>query len=141
MKLNQHGLKALYKGCIISYTLMILYLMFVWHRSPYPQNIVRLAPFVSTILFIKKSILWKSIIINIVGNVVMFIPFGTVGFVYPKYRRLKPLVIDFISAITVVEALQYFTRLGVFDVDDIILNTIGVIIGFKLMAWCRLNSL
>ncbi|WP_033398647.1 VanZ family protein [Riemerella columbina] len=123
------------------YTLFVLYLMFVWHRSPYSQNIVRLAPLASTILFIKKSILWKSIIINIVGNVVMFIPFGTVGFVYPKYRQLKPLVIDFISAITVVEALQYFTRLGVFDVDDIILNTIGVIIGFKLMTWYRLKSL
>lgn len=139
--MKRKDIKVVYQCCMLLYTGFLLYLMFVWHRSPYPQNIVRLAPLVSTILFIKKSILWKSIIINIVGNVVMFIPFGTVGFVYPKYRQLKPLVIDFISAITVVEALQYFTRLGVFDVDDIILNTIGVMIGFKLMAWCRLKSL
>jgi len=33
-----------------------------------------------------------------------------------------------------VEALQFVTRVGSFDVDDIILNTIGGIIGYLLFA-------
>ncbi|WP_316931252.1 VanZ family protein [Chryseobacterium sp. P1-3] len=32
------------------------------------------------------------------------------------------------------EALQYFTRMGIFEVDDIILNTFGVYLGWLL---CR----
>ena len=62
----------------------------------------------------------------------MFVPFGFLGWVFPKFNDLKTLLISFLSVLIVVEALQYFTRMGVFDVDDIILNTVGVCVGFWL---------
>jgi len=124
-------LKKLYKILIPFYTLFLLYLMFFgFGRSQYDINIVRLIPMFSTVGFVKQTILWKTIIINIFGNILMFVPFGFLGIVFPKLNQFWILILDFLFAIILIESLQYFTRLGVFDIDDVILNTVGVAIGF-----------
>jgi len=120
-----------YKYLMPFYSIFLLYLMFFgFGRSQYDINIVRLMPMVSTFSFIKETILWKTIIINVFGNIIMFTPFGFLGIFFPKLNDFKILIINFLSAIIIVESLQYFTRLGVFDIDDVILNTVGVAIGF-----------
>ena len=124
-------LKKLYKILIPFYTLFLLYLMFFgFGRSQYDINIVRLIPMFSTVGFVKQTILWKTIIINIFGNILIFVPFGFLGIVFLKLNQFWILILDFLFAIIIVESLQYFTRLGVFDIDDVILNTVGVAIGF-----------
>ncbi|MDV7697468.1 VanZ family protein [Chryseobacterium soli] len=128
-------LKKFYKIIIIPYTLFLLYLMFLgMGRTQYEDNLLTVAPVISTINFIKGCISWKDIIMIVAGNVVMFIPFGFLGWIFPQYKELKSLLFSFISAITIVEALQYFTRMGIFEVDDIILNTFGVFLGWMI---CR----
>lgn len=120
-----------YKFLIPFYTVFLLYLMFFgFGRSQYSINIVRLIPMFSTAGFIKETILWKTVIVNVFGNILMFIPFGFLGIVFPKLNNFKFLILNFLSAIVLIKSLQYFTRLGVFDIDDIILNTAGVSIGF-----------
>ena len=124
-------LKKLYKILIPFYTLFLLYLMFFgFGRSQYDINIVRLIPMFSTVGFVKQTILWKTIIINIFGNILIFVPFGFLGIVFPKLNQFWILILDFLFAIILIESLQYFTRLGVFDIDDVILNTAGAAIGF-----------
>lgn len=127
-------MKKLYKIIILPYTLFFLYLMFFgFGRTQFESHIVRLIPVVSTYKFVEKSLLWsnfESLLINIVGNIVMFMPFGFLGWIFPKFNNLKTLIISFLSVLIVVEALQYFSRLGVFDVDDIMLNSLGVCVGF-----------
>lgn len=124
-------LKKLYKILIPFYTLFLLYLMFFgFGRSQYDINIVRLIPMFSTVGFVKQTILWKTIIINIFGNILIFVPFGFLGIVFPKLNQFWSLILDFLFAIIILESFQYFTRLGVFDIDDVILNTVGVAIGF-----------
>lgn len=70
-------------------------------------------------------------IINLAGNVVMFVP---LGFFLPlvasscrKYRNHSLWVLAILLAI---ELLQLFTLLGSFDVDDFILNLAGAAIGY-----------
>ena len=124
-------LKKLYKILIPFYTLFLLNLMFFgFGRSQYDINIVRLIPMFSTVGFVKQTILWKTIIINIFGNILIFVPFGFLGIVFPKLNQFWILILDFLFAIIILESFQYFTRLGVFDIDDVILNTVGVAIGF-----------
>ncbi|WP_345205731.1 VanZ family protein [Chryseobacterium ginsengisoli] len=126
-------LKKFYKIIIVPYTLFLLYLMFFgMGRTQMEDNLLTMEPVFSTINFIKGCISWKDIVIIVVGNVVMFIPFGFLGWVFSKLKELKSLLFTFISAITIVEALQYFTRMGIFEVDDIILNTFGVFLGFLI---------
>ena len=126
-------LKKFYNLIIIPYTLFLLYLMFFgMGRYQYDDNIVRMQPIISTIWFIKGTISWFEIVKIVLGNIVMFIPFGFLGWFFPNLQDLKKLLIAFVSTIVIVEALQYFSRLGVFDVDDIILNTFGVYLGFLI---------
>jgi len=125
--------RKIYRIFILPYTIFLLYLMFLgFGREQHEANIVRLLPFVSTILFVQNTTSWESIIINLLGNIIMFIPFGFLGWLNAKYFSLKKLIVDFLSALIIVEALQYLTRLGVFDIDDLALNSLGVWIGFQM---------
>ena len=125
--------KKIYRIFILPYTIFLLYLMFLgFGREQHEANIVRLLPFVSTILFVQNTTSWESIIINLLGNIIMFIPFGFLGWLNGKYFSFKKLIVDFLSVLIIVEALQYLTRLGVFDIDDLALNSLGVWIGFQM---------
>ena len=125
--------RKIYCIFIFPYTIFLLYLMFLgFGREQHETNIVRLLPFVSTILFVQNTTSWESIIINLLGNIIMFIPFGFLGWLNAKYFSFKKLIVDFLSTLIIVEALQYLTRLGVFDIDDLALNSLGVWIGFQM---------
>ena len=133
--------KKIYRIFIFPYTIFLLYLMFLgFGREQHEANIVRLLPFVSTILFVQNTTSWESIIINLFGNIIMFIPFGFLGWLNAKYFSFKKLIVDFLSALIIVEALQYLTRLGVFDIDDLALNSIGVWIGFRMRKLFSVNE-
>lgn len=95
---------------------------------------------ISTFSFVQETILWKTIIINVFGNVIMFVPFGFLGIIFPKLNDFKTLIINFLFGIILIESLQYFSRLGVFDIDDVILNTVGAAIGFRIYKIFKLNN-
>ena len=125
--------RKIYRIFILPYTIFLLHLMFLgFGREQHEANIVRLLPFVSTVFFVQNTTSWESIIINLFGNIIMFIPFGFLGWLNAKYFSFKKLIVDFLSALIIVEALQYLTRLGVFDIDDLALNSLGVWIGFRM---------
>ncbi|SFN14805.1 VanZ like family protein [Chryseobacterium oleae] len=124
-------LKKFYKIIIVPYMLFLLYLMFLgMGRFQYDDNLITVEPVFSTIEFIHNTISWKDIVIIVLGNIVMFIPFGFLGWIFPRLRDLKILMYTFMASIVIVEALQYFTRMGIFEVDDILLNTFGVFLGW-----------
>lgn len=125
-------LKKIYKIIIVPYTLFLLYLMFLgMGRFQYEENLLTLEPVFSTIRFIQGPNRTIDIVTIVLGNIIMFIPFGFLGWIFPDLKKLKPLIFSFISCIVIVEALQYFTRMGIFEVDDIIMNTFGVYLGWK----------
>ena len=77
--------------------------------------------------------LLKHAIINLVGNVVMFVPLGWfLPGIWRVFRGFFKTVIFGISLICLVELLQYLTGLGSCDVDDLILNTVGIILGYSI---------
>ena len=129
-------MKKLFNILILPYTLALLYLMFFgFGRTQFEDHIVRLFPLVSTFNFAEHSLLWSnlnSLLINVFGNFLMFVPFGFLGWTFPNLNNLKSILFSFLSVLIVVEALQYFSRRGVFDIDDIILNSLGVCFGFWL---------
>jgi len=126
-------IKKFYKIIIVPYTFYLLYLMFLgMGRFQYEDNLLTLAPVLTTVRFIKETVSWRAIVIIVLGNIVMFIPFGFLGWVFPQLSDLKKLIFTFVSAIVIVEGLQYFTRMGIFEIDDILLNTFGVWIGWLI---------
>ena len=126
-------LKKFYQITIFPYTLFLLYLMFLgMGRYQYGENVIRIEPVYSTLAFISNTIRVWDILRVVIGNVVMFIPFGFLGWVFLKLKDFQSLIFIFVASIVIVEAMQYFTRLGIFEVDDILLNTFGVCIGYLI---------
>jgi glycopeptide antibiotics resistance protein len=71
---------------------------------------------------------------NLVGNIILFIPFG---FLLPllakKLFSLKAVIpLAFLLSLT-IETVQILTTIGRFDIDDLILNTIGAVIGYYIV--------
>lgn len=70
-------------------------------------------------------------IINLAGNVLLFIPAGVlIPKIWPKQRNFFCFFFSCFGIMFLVEVLQLFTLLGSFDVDDLILNLLGMTIGF-----------
>lgn len=68
--------------------------------------------------------------INLVGNVVLLIPVGfLIPFVYRSMTWKKCLTVA-VSVPLVIETMQTMLRVGIFDIDDVILNAFGVMIGY-----------
>ena len=74
---------------------------------------------------------------NLLGNILLFVP---LGYFLPSFfarERLRPeFTIPICMCISIaVEISQFMTRTGSLDVDDVLLNTIGGIIGYLIYAF------
>lgn len=70
---------------------------------------------------------------NIFGNVIGFIPLGFLWpCVFPKFRNLFFVVLICFECSLVIELIQLGCKIGSFDVDDLLLNTAGGLIGCVL---------
>lgn len=69
-------------------------------------------------------------VINIIGNIIALVPLGfMVPFVYSKIDWKKILLLATIVSLS-IEITQVILHIGIFDIDDVLLNALGVIIGF-----------
>jgi len=75
----------------------------------------------------------KFIVLETFGNIVLFMPFtAALSCVVQKRLSVFILIISLLLAILGVELLQYQFHIGVFDIDDIVLNFTGGLIGLLL---------
>ena len=76
---------------------------------------------------------------NIVGNIVIFVPLGAF---LPLFKKDKRFVLNFliISGISLlVELIQGLLAIGTFDIDDLILNSLGGLVG--ILAYKGLTAI
>lgn len=73
---------------------------------------------------------------NLFGNVIIFMPFGFFMPMASKYRSLFSTVFYSFGLSLCVETFQLVTKVGSFDVDDLLLNTIGGLAGYILFIIC-----
>lgn len=86
---------------------------------------------------------WDVTIINLLGNVVCFMPFGFLLPTISKKKALKNIFsVTFLAMIfsVFIESAQLITKVGAFDVDDIFLNTLGGALGYIAMKFTKLRK-
>ena len=117
----------------VIYIIFLVYFLFFseeYGRAAEAQRVYRynLIPFVEIRRFwiYREQLGTFAVFSNIFGNVIGFLPFG---FILPViFRRMNSgfliCVSGFILSLT-VEVIQLVTKVGCFDVDDMILNTLG----------------
>lgn len=79
---------------------------------------------------------FNTSMINLIGNIGVFIPFGIL---IPLLfgRRYSKFLSIFLRGLLVLEGLQLITRRGSFDIDDFLLNTVGATIGYGIYVIVR----
>ena len=68
---------------------------------------------------------------NVIGNILIFIPFGYFVSSYIKASKVSHILIVSVTTSLVVEFVQKYIGRS-FDIDDVLLNVTGAIIGFLL---------
>ncbi len=132
------------KTAFMLYVLIMLWLLFGqrlgWEvNGDYWDNVgnrYNLEPFLTIGGFIRSMLHPRSAeaffeaVKNLGGNVILFVPFGF--FIPAVSEKLKnPLSTALFGAVCIaaVEVIQLFTLLGKCDIDDLILNVIGIVTG------------
>ena len=68
---------------------------------------------------------------NIIGNILLFIPLGFMASILRKsFDKWWKACLLGIGVSMIIEIMQFFTHSGYSDIDDIVLNSIGCIVGF-----------
>ena len=108
----------------------------VLDRTPEPPNLV---PLRGLVLMLQRAIdvdhrfTWFIVAINILGNVLIFIPIGLLVSVLTPNRHKGWLAFLIGLAISLtIELIQLSFIIRVFDVDDLILNSSGAWLGFVI---------
>ena len=79
-----------------------------------------------------------AVFTNIIGNVLCFVPFGAIFPVLNrKTRHFVVVVLLSFQFSLIVECIQLISKVGSFDVDDLLLNTIGGMIGYLVFCVCN----
>lgn len=94
-----------------------------------PANLI---PFKSILPYLLGERGLLGAILNLGGNIGLLVPIGFLApLLYPKIGWPGIGLLAFISGLS-IELTQSIFRLGIFDVDDLLLNGLGVLAGYAL---------
>ena len=130
------------------YSILMLWLLFgrcgYVDGIPYLRQLkINLIPMRTLKLFFRllshhRPQLVRTAVINLAGNVVMFIPLGFfLPVLFRKLQKIWKSLLCVALIITAVEILQLLTLVGSCDVDDLILNLSGSVIGYGLYKFTK----
>lgn len=70
---------------------------------------------------------------NLVGNVVVFIPYGMLlPAIWKRFRNFADTFLAALLFSLAIEVFQLFSAFGAFDVDDVMLNCAGAVAGYLI---------
>ena len=76
--------------------------------------------------------------INIIGNISMFIPTGVImPILYKRLDCFWKVLLAGAGLSFVIEVIQLLFPGSVTDIDDLLLNTLGVAVGYGIYAACK----
>ena len=136
MTRNKIGKQAVLWLLFLAYLALLVYLMIfseAMGRTQGPRFSYNLVPFREIRRCLER---WEItgipyVLVNLVGNVAVFMPFG---YLLPKLlSRIRGFSLLFLCSFLtslLLECQQFLCQAGSFDVDDMILNTAGGLLGY-----------
>ena len=136
-------IRAFGKVLFISYVGFLIYFLFLaeWYgrteiSEEYRYNL-ELFKEITRFITYREQLGMFVVAANLLGNILIFVPYGF--FVSMAGRRRGFFKTFFFSMFLslAVETVQLITRVGSFDVDDILLNTVGGVLGYIVFVLCN----
>jgi len=116
------------------YTIALVILLFLRPTDQIYKSI-NLVPFTTLIFYLSGKVNWLIAFYNLAANIVLFIPYG----LFLRMKRFSQWKTLFIALLMIacIEVLQFIFHRGSMDIDDLILNLLGVYLGFVLFRFIR----
>lgn len=147
MSLNQKQkkiIRTLARICFGIYMVVLVYFLFFSERygradgnTEYHYNL-ELFKEIKRFIKYRDKLGVESFVVNIFGNIFAFSPFGfALPIISRKNRHFFNILLLSLEFSLVVEVLQLVFKVGIFDVDDLFMNTLGGIIGYFTFYVCN----
>lgn len=130
LRIGERILLGIYLACLI---------YFMFFSESYGRTAVNRDYHYNLVLFreIRRFIQYRHIVgttavlINVAGNVAVFIPLGlALPVLFERIHSFGQVLILSFATSLLAETMQLILRVGCFDVDDLLLNTVGGCIGY-----------
>ena len=145
LKMKKHRHLILGAVLFVLYLVLLTYFLFFAEemgRSPdaraeYSYNLT-LFKEIRRFLLYRNILGWRAVFLNIFGNVLAFMPFGFfLPVIWVRTRHWYITVLLSFAMSLLVETMQLVGKVGSFDVDDLLLNTIGGFAGYIIFVLAR----
>ena len=136
-------LRALGKVLFLLYIGFLIYFLFLaeWYgRTRIPEEYtynLELFREIKRFITYREQLGMFAVSANLARNILIFVPYGFFISMASKSRGFFKTLFFSMGLSLCVEIAQLFTRVGSFDVDDILLNTIGGVIGYIIFSICN----
>lgn len=103
------------------------------------ERTISIIPFKSVFEMVHDGVSAARVIENVLGNLAVFMPLGLLLPILTKDKSKKILLYGFVLSLF-IEVMQYILALGSSDIDDLLLNTLGAMVGYAIYKAVRRKS-
>lgn len=126
-----------YESFIVNaaWVLLVIYLVMVLSgtvifREAKPEMRYHLIPLV------RYTTIYDGFVADVLVNVCMLIPVGFLGAITFGHRNVLKVAVVGCLMSSIIELAQLLGRCGMCNIDDVIHNTIGCVIGYGIFTFC-----
>ncbi|ETI68259.1 VanZ family protein [Neobacillus vireti] len=128
--------KTILKSVIGIYSLGLFILLF-FRPANQEYSQINYIPFKTIMGFLSGDVNFLVAFYNLAANIFLFVPFGVAPLMLYKNPSRRQLWLVPVVVILLIETTQHLTRRGSADIDDLILNLLGVWMGYFLYPFIQ----
>lgn len=125
------------------YCFILIYILFLsrgamihYSYAQYFRQFTNFIPFKTIIEYVQRyhNGFRNLSVINLLGNFVLFMPMGALlPCVIHKLDRFWKVTLTVLGMVVMVEIVQGILRVGSVDIDDVLFNVVGAMIGYGII--------
>ena len=126
---------------LLAVYLLILFRITIFRSHTYPTDYaVNLSLFTDLVATYHENGIWMVIYL-VVGNIVWFVPFGfLLPLIWERLKSYAVIPLGF-SLSLIIEVSQLVSGKGMFEIDDLVLNSFGSALGYlAYKAFCHFKK-
>ena len=131
------ALRKLYFDIMITFYSIGLFVLLYFRPANQTYGTVNLIPLETIFFYLSGQVNPLIAFYNLSANIGLFVPLGIYYCYVNKNRSFVGLLFISICSIFLIESLQFLTKRGSFDIDDVILNVFGLCLGFWVFPFVR----
>ena len=134
----------------IIYCFILVYVLFLsrgtrvgFTYAEYMQRFTNFIPFKTIIEYVQRysNGYWRLATLNLLGNLALFVPMGmALPCLFKKLNRFWKVTLTVLGMVVIIELVQGLLRVGSIDIDDVIFNVVGAMIGYGIIAIPIINK-